>query len=375
MRSPPCPILYVDDELPNIVVFESTFGEEFDVVCASSGEQALEVLERLPVGVLLTDQRMPGMTGIDLCEKVREWHPDVVRILVTAYSDQNTAVSAINRGGVHRYLTKPWDEWDVRQILADAVTRVHLERTVKQLREQISERERAATLSYIRGRVLYDLANVTTTLLMTTSNLEHHLEEARGSLPMGLCGEMDQEMGELRRALSYLVELHDKTRSVLARPSPAQHSLAGVVADAIELVRPDLSRTARIASTIPPGLSVWVDRTDLVRILVNLFQNARRALDTGGVKAGEVQIEAWPEGERVRIVVSDNGPGLPNDLRERLFRADSVPRGQGSGLGLPISRELARANQGEIGVADDGPLPGATFWLTFPSEPQEIADD
>ena len=332
------------------------------------------MLDRLPSAVLLTDQRMPGMSGIDLCEKVKDWHPHVLRLLVTAYSDQPTAVDAINRGGVHRYLTKPWDEWDVRQILKEAVTRVHLEGTVKTLREQISERERAATLSYIRGRVLYDLANVTTTLLMTTANLEHHLEEGRGHLPLGLAGEMDQEMGELRRALSYLVELHDKTRSVLARPAPAQHSLAGVVADAIELVRPELSRTARITANVPAGLGVWVDRTDLVRILVNLFQNARRAMDTAGVRAGEVRVDAWQERERVRILVSDNGPGMPAEQHERLFRAESVPRTQGTGLGLPISRELARANQGEIGVSDEGPLPGATFWLTFPSERME-ADD
>ena len=61
MRLTDCPILYVDDEAPNIVVFESTFGEEFEIVCASSGEQALELLDRLPIAVLLADQRMPGI--------------------------------------------------------------------------------------------------------------------------------------------------------------------------------------------------------------------------------------------------------------------------------------------------------------------------
>jgi signal transduction histidine kinase len=370
-----CPILYVDDESPNIVVFESTFGDEFEIVCASSGEQALELMDRLPIGVLLADQRMPGMTGIDLCERVREWHPDVVRILVTAYSDQRTAIDAINRGGLHRYLTKPWDVWEVRQILAEAVTRVQLQRTVAALRADIEERERMVTRAFLRARILYDLANVTTTLLMTSANLEHHVQEAEGVLPEPLRVGLQQETAELRRALGYLVQLHDKTRSVLGRPRPGQHRLSALVLEAIELVRPEIGRVARFTVDVADNLSVWVDRTDLTRILVNLFQNARRAIESGGA-TGEVRVDAAAEGNLVRLRVADSGVGVEPELRERVFRpeTDLPSRSLGTGLGLPICREIARANDGELGILPEGPLCGACFYLLFPTTPPEAND-
>ncbi|MDP2315209.1 MAG: hybrid sensor histidine kinase/response regulator [Pseudomonadota bacterium] len=375
MRATDCPILYVDDESPNIVVFESTFGEEFEIVCASSGEQALELLDRLPIAVLLADQRMPGMTGIDLCEHVREWHPGVVRILVTAYSDQRTAIDAINRGGLHRYLTKPWDVWEVRQILAEAVTRVQLERTVTALRATIAERNRMVTLGFIRARILYDLANVTTTLLMTSSNLEHDLKAATTHLPPLLRESVEQEMGELQRALGYLVELHDKTRTILTRPVPGQHAVPGIVRDAIELIRPEVGRVARFRVSVPDDLVVWVDRTDLIRIFLNLLQNARRAIESTGAE-GEIYLEATQDGTVVRIVVADSGIGIPPDQHERVFRPETSLRARslGTGLGLPICRELARANRGDITILPTGPLAGAAFCLTFPCTSPEVID-
>ncbi len=376
MRATDCPILYVDDEAPNIVVFESTFGEEFEIVCASSGEQALELLDRLPVGVLLADQRMPGMTGIDLCERVREWHPDIVRVLVTAYSDQTTAIDAINRGGLHRYLTKPWDAWEVRQILSEAVTRVQLQRTVSALRATIAERERMVTRGFLRARILYDLANVTTTLLMTSSNLEHQVKEIEEVLPEPLQGRVDQEMGELRRALGYLVALHDKTRSVLARPRPAEHALRSLVLDTVDLVRGEIGRVATFDVAVPPELVAWVDRTDFTRILVNLFQNARHAIEHSGAPSGAIRVDASLEGNMVRLTVADSGTGIDPALRDRIFHAETnLPsRSLGTGLGLPICRELARANDGELGLLPDGPLPGACFFLLLPTRPPEARD-
>lgn len=382
MRSSPgvrvndCPILYVDDESPNIVVFESTFGEEFEIVCATSGAQALDLLDRLPIAVLLADQRMPGMTGIDLCEQVRETHPNVVRILVTAYSDQRTAIDAINRGGLHRYLTKPWDVWEVRQILAEAVTRVQLQRTVDSLRATIAEREQTLTRDFLRARILYDLANVTTTLLMTTSNLEHHVRALADAVPAERREPLWDELKELERALGYLVQLHDKTRSVMGRPVLAEHGVACVVADAVELVRAEVGRVARFQTSVPEGLVVWADRTDVLRILLNLFQNARRAIENAGAGPGEIRVDVTADADTVRIRISDSGVGIEPALRDRVFRPETqIPsRSLGTGLGLPICRELARTNEGELTLLADGPLPGASFLLTLPSRPQRAND-
>jgi DNA-binding NtrC family response regulator len=104
----PLPVLYVDDERENLSLFELQFAGRFKVLTASSGSEALDLLAREDIGVLLTDERMPGMTGIDLLSKVVERWPDTVRVIVSAYGDAQRLLLAINRGHAHEYLLKPW---------------------------------------------------------------------------------------------------------------------------------------------------------------------------------------------------------------------------------------------------------------------------
>ena len=102
-------VLFVDDEEPNLVVFEAVCGDDFPVLTASSGAAGLELMREHEIGVVLTDQRMPGMTGIELLEKVETEYPETIRLLITAYSDLQAAEDAINRGHVRRYMRKPWE--------------------------------------------------------------------------------------------------------------------------------------------------------------------------------------------------------------------------------------------------------------------------
>lgn len=367
-----CAVLYVDDEAPNLVVFDATFGDDFPVLCASSADEALAVLDRRDVGVLLTDQRMPGMSGIDLCERVRETHPNVVRILVTALPDQQTAIEAINRGGIHRFVSKPWDRFELKQVLGEYLARVKLERAVHTLRNTVAEREQLVAMSVLRARVLHDLANVTTALMLTSSSISHDLARARRHLPPDLSERMEDELGELRAALRYLVQLHDKTRSIVNRPNPEAHRALELVSAALELVSKDVCRTLRVVVDGPEEAMVWADKTDISRILVNLILNSREAIERAGRQNGEVRIRVTVEGDGVQILVSDDGPGVPEQLRPGLFEPDWPGRLPGVGLGLPISRQIAHANHGDIVLVDDGPLPGATFRLVLPSPPAAL---
>ena len=92
------PVLFVDDEPQNLVVFRYAMEDNFSVLTASSGADALRVLEQREIGVLLADQRMPGMSGSELCARAREIQPDAVRIIITAYADIHAAINAINQG-------------------------------------------------------------------------------------------------------------------------------------------------------------------------------------------------------------------------------------------------------------------------------------
>jgi len=102
-------ILIVDDEPANLRSLERLFRKDYEVLTAASGAEALELLQRDDVAVLITDQRMPGMTGIELLKKTVPIRPRMVRIILTGYTDVDALVEAINCGQVYRYVAKPWN--------------------------------------------------------------------------------------------------------------------------------------------------------------------------------------------------------------------------------------------------------------------------
>ena len=133
------PILVVDDEQDNLDAFRFNFRKTFDILTANSGPEALGILAEKDVAVVVTDQRMPKMTGVELLREVREKHPDAVGIILTAFTDVDVLIEAINLGQVYRYITKPWDAKEVRGVLQYAIERFHLQRENKKLAAQLSE--------------------------------------------------------------------------------------------------------------------------------------------------------------------------------------------------------------------------------------------
>lgn len=116
-------VLYVDDEAPALKYFDRVFNDEFSIVTAQNAADARQILDNseAPIGVLLSDQRMPGEQGVDLLDYSRKQHPLTVRILTTAYSDLPSAIAAVNTGGAYQYVTKPWDFDSLRILLRQAL--------------------------------------------------------------------------------------------------------------------------------------------------------------------------------------------------------------------------------------------------------------
>jgi DNA-binding NtrC family response regulator len=132
--------LYVDDEPENLTLFRLHFADDFPLHTAGSGAEALEILAREDIGVLLSDERMPGMRGIDLLARAAEQWPDTVRIIVSAYGDATRLLDAINRGHAHEYVLKPWSEPELRGCVERGLQ-------MADRRRQLAERaERAAAL-------------------------------------------------------------------------------------------------------------------------------------------------------------------------------------------------------------------------------------
>ncbi|HEY0056765.1 MAG TPA: response regulator [Pedobacter sp.] len=103
-------VLYVDDEENNLISFKANFRIKYNVLTALSGDEAMSILEKKHVDVIITDQRMPNMTGVEFLEKVLEKNEEPMRILLTGYADMNAVVDAVNKGKIFHYLSKPWNE-------------------------------------------------------------------------------------------------------------------------------------------------------------------------------------------------------------------------------------------------------------------------
>src|ERR1022692_2717084 len=112
-------ILYVDDEEKSLKFFTRAFGDEFRVFTATNALEGFRLLEEHAdeVGLLMTDQRMPGEKGVWLLERARQFRPHVIRVLVTAYADMDAAIAAVNSGAIYKYVSKPWDPPQLDQTL------------------------------------------------------------------------------------------------------------------------------------------------------------------------------------------------------------------------------------------------------------------
>jgi CheY-like chemotaxis protein len=126
-------ILYVDDEIDNLTIFKAAFRRLYDIQTALSGKEALQMMRSQPhdqpFDVLITDQRMPEMTGVELLEIAAVEFPQTVRMMLTGYSDMEAIIRAINKGNIFRYLTKPWELDELRLIIDEAFVKAQQQHT------------------------------------------------------------------------------------------------------------------------------------------------------------------------------------------------------------------------------------------------------
>jgi signal transduction histidine kinase len=132
------PVLCVDDERENLRIFELSFRREFSIVTASNADEALEIINQHPVAIVLSDQRMPGMSGTDFLARVAQIDPKTIRVLVTAYGDVGTLESAINSGSIYRFVAKPWTPEEMRLTIRRGIEVYALDRERDQLVRELT---------------------------------------------------------------------------------------------------------------------------------------------------------------------------------------------------------------------------------------------
>ena len=130
-------LLYVDDEENNLNSFKATFRRVYEIFTASSAEEGRMVLENNDIEIIITDQRMPGMTGVEFLESIIADYPDPMRILLTGYTDIQALIDAVNKGQIYRYMTKPWHEEEMKMFISQAYEVYALRKENKELTKSL----------------------------------------------------------------------------------------------------------------------------------------------------------------------------------------------------------------------------------------------
>ncbi|HWY11448.1 MAG TPA: response regulator [Bacteroidia bacterium] len=130
-------ILYVDDEVNNLIAFKANFRLDYKILTAETSEEGMKILRENKIQIIITDQRMPGQTGVEFLERAIKEFPDPIRILLTGYSDINVVIDAINKGQIFRYLMKPFNDMELKMILENAAEVYNLREENKELLKKL----------------------------------------------------------------------------------------------------------------------------------------------------------------------------------------------------------------------------------------------
>jgi two-component system, probable response regulator PhcQ len=380
-------ILYVDDEEKSLKYFTRAFEEHFRVYTASNAADGFRLLEQHKddIGVVITDQRMPGEKGVQLLEKARQLRPKIIRMLATAFADYDAAVDAVNSGAIYKYLHKPWDVPHL-----DMTLRRALEFFIVQRERDSLMREKLAVLHHIM------ITDRVVSLGVLAAGLGHHLRNSLVAvrtfidLAPDKMREEKVDVDELRnpnfwqdfyehvqiqvrRILDMLSDLGFASETSRA---PAEFNDAVNLRDLVNetfasqqalLGEKRISGLNNIPADLPP---MNVDKRKIVRMFELLLRDEAASLPPGaGFEITATKL-VGSELDQVQITLRDNGPGLPQEALRSIFdpfyvRADNP---QEFGLNLMACFFIVYHHGGQIQVRNNEGG-GASFIITLPINP------
>jgi len=377
-------ILVVDDEPSNLNAIRRTLRHEYNVLTATNGEEGLKLVEENEIALIITDQRMPGMTGVEFLEKTLEKSPDTIRIILTGYADIEALIESINTGRVYRFITKPWNPIELKVTLKRAVEQYELasenrkliqdlQSKNKELRDMNQELEtaliklRAAQQELIRAEKLSTVGRVASKIV---HDFKNHMAIIHGFAEL-LQEDFPLEerirythliIKEVERMAGMAEEILDYTRGntgLKLEPVDVETFLQEIL---LYLRQDFAKKKIRIITELSYQGEVKLHREKMMRVFFNIASNAHDAMREGGsFKISVCAVEGCLE-----FRLSDTGPGIPEDIRNNLFEP-FVTKGKphGTGLGLAIAKGVVEDHKGSIYV-ESQPGQGATFIVRLP---------
>lgn len=362
-------LLIIDDEPEILAALRRQFRKHYTIYVADSAEAGLQIMMQVPIQVIISDQRMPGMKGATFFHKVRHEFPDAVRLLLTGYTDIQAVIDAINDGNVYRYISKPWDPVELDMIVREAFEHHDLivanRRLVEQLttinqelERRIAERTQELTAlnqqkDHILGAVAHDLRGPLSSIRLSAEVLR------------------DDDLSAESRAL--FVEAIYDTASKLLRRVDDLLDLSAIAVGSVKLM-PEMVDLAAFLEQVRhmhsfvgahKGIALQIDHRGVDRwrfdprrieqVLDNLIDNAFKFSHPQTT----VTVSVFQQDDALVFAVADQGQGIrPQDM-DKLFEMfeQTTTRPTGSepstGLGLSICKRLVELHGGTISVESE----------------------
>jgi signal transduction histidine kinase len=380
-------LLIVDDEPDVLDSLRHLFRRQNEVLCASDGEEALKLMRTRAVHMILSDQRMPGMSGDVLLTQTRHEFPDVIRLLFTGYADIQAVIHAVNDGGIFRYILKPWDPFELEGIIRQAAEQYDLLAERKKLiadlqaaNQQLAEANRSLSDSNQLKTAFLEVAshefNTPITIIQGLSELLPLLNSEREPKEKEVLRQISQAARQLGRLVSTMLNLV-RAEDFHQTMRVATIDLSALLLDVCDRVRPFIeARRLSLDVDLAADLGKFELDADKIRdVLVNLLTNA---------------IKFTPDGKTIRlgarlatpdvceIEVADQGIGLEPRALHHLFQPfftefDPCKHSSGTfefgkrglGLGLCLVKKYIELHGGQISAASvEGE--GTRFIITLP---------
>ena len=376
-------LLVVDDDpMVCLSVVDVLDDAGYDVCSAASGDEAIEVLRRQPIEIVLTDVMMEGTSGLELVERLPSLRPLSLAIVMTGFASKDVAISAL-RSGAYDLLEKPLTPDLITRAVERAwmAQRYRLEnrRLLRELRqvngELMQARDAAEAASRAKSQFLANMSHEVRTplngVLGCMSLLEKtHLDERQQRLVGGAKVSSERLFDLLSDTLEFAAESSPVAQ--LTRVNPAQ-----LVQQTVEQARQaveaqGLALHLELSTDLPEW--VFLDGQRLARVLKSLLDNGRKFTAAGSLR---VRLEA-PEG--LRLTVQDTGPGVPAHLQEAVFEpffqvdGSTTRRVEGAGLGLAVCRRMVQAMGGTLHL-ESAPGEGSTFVLQWPETALKVPSE
>jgi signal transduction histidine kinase len=377
----PIHVLFLDDEEKVRNSITRMFAtESYGVAVAGNFLEAMDILSREKVKVVLSDQRMPDIVGVEFLRRVRVQYPDMVRILFTAYADLIAAEQAINVGEVFRFISKPWHPDELKATVVSAMYHHDLVLENRHLFESLKSKNEELQLANCKLKVLYDIQKE------FSSTLSHELRTPLASIKAaidivisGTAGEpTPDQINFLGKAKSNVDRLNRLINDILDLAHLESGKIALTISSgdlnrAIKAVAENQESVAKAKGltlqTIldPQTPTLAFDPDKIEQVLNNLISNAIKFTDTGGIT---VRTVCRPDLNEIEVRIEDTGCGIKEEDLSKLFEkfqqlGDSHRKVSGTGLGLAICKEIVNQHGGKTGVTSKMGE-GSCFYFILP---------